>query len=111
MLHRTEKQRFRLSTMRAALRRYAGPGVVGLFGIGQSVSSFQSPIIGFFLMGVAVLWAAWYLWESRKRRQVPPALEDDRLAVAIYGEEQKEREKRARQHAKENVDLQDWHTR
>jgi hypothetical protein len=54
--------------MRAALRRYAGPGVVGLFGIGQSVSGFQSPLIGVVLMVLAVLWAAWYLLEGRKQQ-------------------------------------------
>jgi hypothetical protein len=131
-----------------------------LFGIGQSVSGFQSPTIGYVLMGGAVLWAAWYLWESWKHRQERPeepslapeaateplaqgepwrssqhgllsnamhymeqevdeqmrratqptpslAQNDDRLAVAIYGEEQKEIQRRAEQQARENVDLQE----
>ena len=74
MGQQTEEPGFRLPVVRTALRRYAGPGVVGLFGIGQSVSGFQSPVIGYILMGVAVLWAAWYLWESLLRHKEPVVL-------------------------------------
>ena len=45
-------------------------------------------------------------FHSLKRRQIRP-VEDDRLAVATYGEEQKELQRRAQQRAKENVDLRD----
>jgi hypothetical protein len=44
----------------------------------------------------------------RAAQPTPPlAQDDDRLAVAIYGEEQKEIQRRAEQHARENVDLQE----
>jgi hypothetical protein len=50
-------------------------------------------------------------FRSLKRRRARPAMEDDRLAVATYGEEQRELQRRAEQHAKENVDLQDRRAR
>jgi hypothetical protein len=58
--------------MRDVLRRYAGPGVVGLLGIGQSLSGFRSPIIGVVLIVLAALWAAWYLLESRRESAPTP---------------------------------------
>lgn len=44
------------SHWRDRLKRMA-PGVPFLFGLGQSVSGVESPVIGFVLMGVAAVWA------------------------------------------------------
>lgn len=45
-----------VSHWRGRLHR-AAPGIVFLFGLGQSVSGVESPVIGFVLMGAAVVWA------------------------------------------------------
>jgi hypothetical protein len=61
----------------------------------------------FGLVAVALLVAAISIvmvQKVRQRQQIRAALDkDDRLAVAIYGETKKELERRAQQHARENV--------
>jgi uncharacterized membrane protein YeaQ/YmgE (transglycosylase-associated protein family) len=59
--------------------------------------------IGFLVAAICVA----IVQKIQQQRRIRPVPADDRLAVAIYGEEQKELQRRAQQRARENVDQLD----
>jgi hypothetical protein len=60
------------------VRRYAGPAIVALFGVGLQVSGIQNPVLAVVIWGVAIVWAM-YAWgwpqvSSRFRRETGSGL-------------------------------------
>jgi len=75
----------------APMRKYAGPGIVALVGLGQSVSGLQNIWIGVALMGLGGLWALQYavVGVRDKRRKIHDLVQptdEDRLAVRFEAE-------------------------